>query len=440
MKLLTIVLLYVFSLTVSGQDYFLSKKKLLKDYREYISILKDKHAGVYRYNTKHEFKNFTDSLRHEITDSISVYEFYKIISLVNAKLGCGHSKVDSPKDWIENDVLPPFSLYSSQGKYFVWHDLSIQGLNLENKEILSINGILINSIIEEIKSYIPADGYIDTGKKQNTEKLFPLYFAKYYSRNTENILSYKDDDESDCSVILQSQNINSLIERSKTLYPVNNSIISTSNELNYYYLKINSFFMDTVEFKNRIDSIFNIIVKESPKNLIIDLRENSGGKIVNEYYLLSYLIKNKIETLIKREYKINKKKFQEDTNVLGIIFPKNVYFFKNIYFIMDGLTYSAAGEFLSIAKHYQLGTFIGEETGAANDGCNAGKKSYTLKYSRFVFNVPDYKYTFEGTSSAKGRGIFPDYPVTYTKKDMISNTDVALNIINQLINGQISAK
>lgn len=198
--------------------------------------------------------------------------------------------------------------------------------------------------------------------------------------------------------------------------------------------------MDTVEFKNRIDSIFNIIVKESPKNLIIDLRENSGGKIVNEYYLLSYLIKNKIETLIKREYKINKKKFQEDTNVLGIIFPKNVYFFKNIYFIMDGLTYSAAGEFLSIAKHYQLGTFIGEETGAANDGCNAGKKSYTLKYSRFVFNVPDYKYTFEGTSSAKGRGIFPDYPVTYTKKDMISNTDVALNIINQLINGQISAK
>lgn len=440
MKLLTIVFFYVISLTANGQNYFLNKKELVSDYKEYISILKDKHAGVYRYNTKQEFKNFTDSLRYEITDSMSVYEFYKIISLVNAKLGCGHSKVDLPKDWLENNVLPPFSLYSFQGKYFVWHDLSLQWLNLENKELLSINDIPINSIIEEIKSYIPADGFIDTGKKQNVEKLFPLYFAKYYSRNTENILCYKDNEGNDCSVILQSQNINSLVERSKTRYPVNNSIISTSNELNYYYLKINSFFMDTVEFKNRIDSIFHVIVKESPKNLIIDLRGNSGGKIVNEYYLLSYLIKNEIKTFIKREYKINKKKFQKDTYISEIISPKNVYFFRNIYFIMDGLTYSAAGEFLSIAKHYQLGTFIGEETGAANDGCNAGKKSYTLQFSKFEFNVPDYRYTFEGKSSAKGRGIFPDYPITYSKEDIVTNNDVALNIINQLINGQISTK
>ncbi|PKP47298.1 MAG: hypothetical protein CVT95_05835 [Bacteroidetes bacterium HGW-Bacteroidetes-12] len=433
MRLIIFIVLCNTFLISNGQDYFLSKKELRSDYKKYISITTKKHAGVYRYNTKKYFKNFTDSIRETITDSMSVYGFYKILSLTNAKLGCGHSSIELPDIWLKNEIFPPISLYSCQEKYYIWHDLTTDRLDIENKEVLAINKIPIDTIITEIEKYIQADGFIQISKKRYSEKLFPIYFAKYYARNKENTITLKDENENEHSITLQSQKFISLSETSQARYPISSNKIYASNEDDYFYLKINSFFIDTIEFKNKIDSIFQIIEKDKPQNLVLDLRGNTGGKIVNEYYLLSYLIEDEIETHIKREYKINSRKFKEYTSIPRVITPTNTFQFKKTYFIMDGSSFSASGEFLSIAKFHQIGLLVGEETGAANEGCNTGNYLVTLKKSGLKFNTPNFKHTFEKASSEKGRGLTPDYPVYFTKADIVNNVDVALNLIRKLI-------
>ena len=142
--------------------------------------------------------------------------------------------------------------------------------------------------------------------------------------------------------------------------------------------------MDPAKFKLKIDSIFQKM--ELNNNLIIDLRFNTGGKIENEYYLLSYLISTEIKAPFKRVYKNSKnKKIHYKTKK---IHEKSENYNGSIYFIMNGYTFSAAAEFLSIVQRYELGKLVGEETGGASEGCNYGAKEITLPYSKITCSVP----------------------------------------------------
>jgi len=432
MKFILTIYLLFFLFQIYSQNRILSKIEMIEDIEIYVGSLNEKHIGLYRYNTKKEFKLYVDNISKSLPNSLRIQDFYKTISLINARIRCGHSSVKLHELIKDKNIYIPFSVYSINNKFYVYHDLTDPYLNIEHKEIISINGVSIRNILEEIRGYIPSDGFNNTRKKQFSENLFPIYYSRYFESDSTYtaVLNNKD------TINIKALNYDKLILTSKERYK-NNSIknlqLINNKQNNYSYLKVSSFYVDTTVFRLKMDSVFNQIYNNSQSNLIIDLRGNTGGKIINENYLLSYLISKKINTYIKRKYLI-KKRNKHIIYRRDYIINKTKNYKGNVYFLINGYVFSAASEFSAIAKYYNLGKFIGEETGGAEEGCNYGKKEVKLPNSRIICTIPYHQSIFKKTKSQKGRGIQPDYQIVYTKSDYMNSTDTVLNFTISLIN------
>lgn len=419
-----------------AQTKYLSSNDQISDIREYCNIINIDHIGAYRYNTKKEFYHFQDSIINTITDSISIESFYKIISSINSQQKCGHSKVIfKNNNWIKDKIFIPFSLYSLDNKIYILNDLSSSSSVLKYKELISINNIDIHKIMNIIKNQLPVDGYIQTRKKLSSEKSFSFFYALYINRDTVFSVVTRNENSNLDTIKVLSCSLNDLkgISKAKRSFGNKKEIFfneQTHNKL--YHLRINSLQMQPDTFKQKLDEIFLRIDPNKIKNLVVDLRGNRGGKVLNEEYLLSYLIRSKKRTYFKRRY-IGKSKKILKANSNKYVYPHHNSFAGNIYFLMDGFSFSAAAEFLSIVKYHKLGPIIGEESGGANEGCNYGKNIITLSNSKIECIIPHCTSIFSKTTSPKGRGVIPDHTPTYTKNDIIKNKDKEMEFVINLI-------
>lgn len=431
LKLHITILLTLIAPYISAQDRYLSKTEMESDLIQFEDSLRILHIDLYRYTSKKEFTAFYDSIYTNLPDSLTLRAFYNQISQINSKIRCGHTRVKIDEWWSDQKVYIPFSLYSDAGKVFIYHDLTETNIQLENRELISINGVKIQNILTEIRKHMPSDGFIETGKRVFSEKLFPILFANYYDLDSNYTIEIYDENLKKETIVVPSSFLNRLLDISKERYPQSRENLTLRNDekLNYSHLIVNSFYMDPSGFKLKIDSLF--LKGLLNKNLIIDLRGNTGGKIENEYHLLSYLISTDIKAPFKRVYQNPKnKKFHYKTKK---IYEKSQGYSGSIYFIMNGYTFSAAAEFLSIVQRYKLGKLVGEETGGALEGCNYGAKKITLSYSKITCSVPNHASYFNGPIKSKGRGVIPQYYAAPNQNTSIEGVDSSLQLVISLI-------
>ena len=89
--------------------------------------------------------------------------------------------------------------------------------------------------------------------------------------------------------------------------------------------------------------------------------------------LYSYLAKNSFRYLAA-VYQANDPIPLVNNSNLGMHQPKPISFNGEIVFLIDELSFSATADFCAIAKSNNRGVLIGEETGGAYYGNNAGRK------------------------------------------------------------------
>ena len=79
--------------------------------------------------------------------------------------------------------------------------------------------------------------------------------------------------------------------------------------------------------------------------------------------------------------------------------------------------------------------FVGEETGGVRTSFTAGNiLGYLLPNTNVQLAIPIIQYHFlEQPGLQSGRGVIPQYPVTTTKQDFVSNTDRTLERVLELI-------
>lgn len=166
-------LMQLMSLTnyISAQE--LSKQEQIADLKNYMKVLKKKHIGLYRYTSTKGMNIFLDSLVYSVSDSCIHKEFYKRVCKINARIRCGHTKVKYPDDiMFSKESFMPFNLFSIGNKFYVYKNKTFPYLPIESKQLISIDDVLIDSIINKIKEYLPADGYIETGKNIQIKEFF----------------------------------------------------------------------------------------------------------------------------------------------------------------------------------------------------------------------------------------------------------------------------
>lgn len=127
-----------------------------------------KHPGFYRYISKEEFNKFIDSIESTNRDSLTELEVYRKLKPIITKIGCLHTGISLPKEYKSyldgQPNLFPFKLYFVDGKSYVVKNYSSIKTISPGDELISINGHGINSIIAQLFTLIPSDGYNTTMK------------------------------------------------------------------------------------------------------------------------------------------------------------------------------------------------------------------------------------------------------------------------------------
>ena len=167
-----------------------------------------------------------------------------------------------------------------------------------------------------------------------------------------------------------------------------------------------------IKFEKRLKEIFKSIDAAEVQHLIIDLRDNGGGKVpwvlysyfVDEEFLfargadfifsksspyykyqklhpnMKYLKRKWLHTWLpgsNKMSKVNDSRYELTGLYMTKLFkPSGPHFTGSVFILTNGGTFSAASDFAAMMKSSQLATFIGEETEGGYYGNTSMQKSY----------------------------------------------------------------
>ena len=222
------------------------------------------------------------------------------------------------------------------------------------------------------------------------------------------------------------------------------------------------------KYKTVYKEVFALLEKKKTKNLILDLRNNPGGRLSEIHHLYSFLTPDSTFRLIE-DLKVTSKQSLMHIDIPKVFYavtipaypvlatlaflktnkdangdyrikskesrlkPHNVNYFKGkIYVLINGGSFSASCILSSKLKENKQITFVGQETGGAFNGTVAGLSStYKLPNSKLPTKlwimdvIPTHK------SPIDGRGIFPNIEIIPTLEDLMTQKDPELDWIKK---------
>ena len=494
MKFYLLIILFFISSSCFAQEETTiktySKKQLLSDYDLVVSSLKEGHPGLYWYTNFFEYEKIFKDNRAKIKDGMNSYEFYRIISQIVSADREGHSDVyrsHNISEYVKNEAkLLPIVVKPIEERLFVLND--IEGSATKGLILKKVNNVEIDTIVKKIFNHQSkwSDGYTTTGKYYNIE-YFNFSLAYHY---------YIDNFKSDTLKIeLLNPKTKELITYNVSLIK-RNEILKLAKQTPYVYLKndaklfnlefkpeiktsiltFNDFGYSRYEeqyttFEKVVDSLFSVINKNRTKNLIIDIRNNSGGSEGAEDYLFSHLAKKEykkykyvqvnafkfsfldgtnyngeedrkeFENMLSDEHNLDTDgRILRKPNVLPTVKPKREIYKGNLYILISGKTFSGGSEFASIAKDQSNAIFIGQETGGGFYGQTSGSYIHQfLPITDIHIRIPLLKFvtTFTSDDIPMGRGVIPDYKIEQTFEEYNNGIDAQLEYtLNLIRNGK----
>lgn len=501
-------LLFVQCASIKKQNNHLndliSEKDLKSDVDFTYKKLQQLHPDLYEYITKKELDSKFDSLKTTIKKSMTSLSFYKKLSPVVASIRQGHTFVYAPTKLmgkketktITKKGTGPFSQFDFDfinDKLYVVKNKSYNKTIKSGAEIISVNGIKPIDLIQEYNTYYSSDGYNTTLKKLYSGKRFSSYFTiENGLKDSLNYVFKINDSITNVTILRHKKDTtgNSL-KKNKGKEMVNhhpktranrkknriNGFDKTENNYNrnlrfvekdssVAIMKINGFKLGN--FRAFYKESFNKIKKYNSKTLILDLRDNGGGRLNEIVDLYAYLSDSEFVFLDKSEV-VSKKSLFEGAYFNGGTFAekiiktiyspllysyllftvhkgengKNYYathtrlhkikktaFKGKIYVLINAGSFSASSIISSNLKGSNRATFVGEETGGGYNGTVAGfMPKIKLPKSKLKIRIGLMLIAPHHKTTIYGHGIFPDKEIIPTLQNKIEESDTELNWI-----------
>jgi hypothetical protein len=373
----------------------ISKTSLQEDMLFWQKVMEASHVNLYHYISKTQLQQLQDSVLKILSENITHQQALFAMGLLAGSLNEGHiflpssSVIDSL--YTNHSIRFPFSISEiANGKFIIMNNWTKGGNLSQGDSIIAINGI---STIDLYNKYSKLFGGLETWRKQ----LISLFFSKLlFIDNFQSPYSIKGIKQNGDTVYfaatgLTKQQAGSINNRYSSQniqqqLPFQFSILNN----NIAYIQFNTMNRNlTDSFNHFLLNTFTIIKNKNCEQLIIDIRENSGGDsklgnalinyISNKPYRFAAGSKWKVSSYYKEFLKLiksNDSDYLNESDGKIINYKDNALtkpvnsentFKGSVVVLISPRTFSSANLLADGMKQYKMATFIGEETGEGNN-------------------------------------------------------------------------
>ena len=453
----------------------LSANKVKEDFKYLYQTLEASSYDLFLSTDKETFDQEYDRIYMSITDSLSFLEINKLFQSFVALSNFSHCHVSFPyksyRGFYRNEGRRfPLVIYFIDNKPRVLLDYSENENIAIGDEIIKINEQPIESILNKMYAYISGENeYLRRTMMEMTNFMRNYWYT--FGDFDKSLIQLKKSNGEIKSVQVEGVSL----DEYKT-FVKNNTIPSSFNRnRNFKFIKKTAYLHPGIflnndsrsgsisdhntfnndEFIKFIDSAFVEISKNNSQDLIIDLRNNSGGDNTFSDHMIAYIANKPFRIASKFQIRTSQmtKKFWKDVNKpeldklksqimnlkngerfeadLDSIFPRNDKYKFNgkVYVLINRYSYSNAANVASIIQDYGFGTLIGEETATVPSTCG-GVHEFQLPNTNMNVVYPKV-YGIRPSGDTSLRGVIPDYHVEH---NLFTETDEALEFALRLIN------
>lgn len=409
----------------------LSKQNLIADLTYLNTALVNGHPVNYHPDYKTNIQALIDRAQLLPSDSISRLDYTLWIEKGIYNIGCVHTSIK------KNPLVsrPPQSSFIplmasiQDGKLWITAcaDSTKVGYQIEE-----LNGIKASEIVDTFKEFKASDGISPAFAREyfhlvSSRLLSALlqYPTQYHVRTTNTEFDLKGRDD-----VYQTAT-----QKEQVLAVLSNQQNSLSLMDDFAVLKIRSFYKSDKAF---FKAAFEKISQSNHSNLLLDLRQNTGGNRSAAVELTKHLVDTafgysilqpKLTTkkylnrrgkhyLFLATLKYNLGNFYKGRKTaLGREFRYNYRptvknnFNGKLYVLTDGFTASASTMVTSWLKQFTSATFVGEQAGGGYSGNNGGSfPLLTFPNSKIIISFPAYRLILDH-QSVDHAGIIPNLPI-----------------------------
>lgn len=459
-NILILIFCHLFFLTYSQENLNINKRivEQREDFEVFKATLKESHIGLYNYNDTTSINLLFQKLENKISKgALSPIELLANYSHFISTIKCIHTQIGH-KNF--NKMIDGYDKLNALFQYcdnqlFSRNSYSSENLKLEeNDKLLEINDEPIVKIKDSLFNFIASDGNNQTFKEKRLRSNFFSFYSLYAPNKTTIKLTYLHKNDTLQSILILKE---LRYKVKSTQSPKNQDKLSftINTDRNTAILTLPKPLPNNKKYKKELTNFILKINSLNIENLVIDLRDNLGGK--DQTHLLEHLIKEPI-TYSTLEYRqIHKAKYKKYftkklrlqylvSSLIGRFVNKHTektlepkeQFVGSVYVVINGYTVSAASNLASTLKEFANAKIVGEESGGGYKLWNTGGVILKLPNSKILIRIPNIKGTNTVNTNYQCDGVSPiiNFDEDCSLKNNTSNAlDLLLDyIIKQEVN------
>lgn len=455
--------------------------QLRKDLQVIQGVLEAHHPGLYWYQTPTEWKEQLALADRSIDRPMTEPAFRKILRPLVSSVRCGHTSIRVSKNWqryqdtVRIQTLFPISVKCWADTMIVMGSLNPKdSLMVRGAQVLSINGRTPRQVYESLFPYIFGDGYNETHKYQTLSGWgsFGSYYRSYLDSSSIFEMEILDTAGARHSLsrtlfvpvrdtAAKKKPVATLSKKEKRVRRLESirtlRIDATEKQA---LLRVNTFSQGG-RLRRFFRQGFDLLEKNKIEDLIIDVRNNGGGRVSNSTALSRYLADHPFKladslyavrrgsrygryithhTAIQASMPLFTRKRKDGYYHFGYFErhrfrpKKKDHFSGRAYILTGGNSFSATTLFVQAVKGQGNVTVIGEETGGGAYGNSAWEiPDVVLPNTGVRMRLPLFQMVMDKELPDNGRGVMPDIEVGPTVESVRRNYDNKMQTATRLI-------
>jgi hypothetical protein len=368
---------------------------------------------------------------------MTVAEFYKVVAPFVAAVGCAHTRVLLPETFWTDAPSGRFPLRLTflGEKAYVTGFYDAGSRIPPGSNLITINGQTVPVVLRALGSMLSSDGRREPYKLAVLARQFDRHAALEFGFPDTWVVTYalpsgtgahkaelRAVDAKTIQTFRDGQNRppssgdpNLSFE---ALEPSGTAVL-TIRSFDYYDDPSIS------RFQGFVDNVFARVRSMNLRNLVLDLRGNSGGSPQVTTHLLSYIEPFPVPYFAKD--------YGGGYEAYARAIPRAASpYTGRLFTLIDGGGVSSMGHFCALLKYHRIGTLVGTETGGTFE-CNDASHVVNLWNTGMRMAVARITFTAAVDGMSRNRGVVPDHIVEPRIEDVVLGQDAVKAYVFALI-------